>query len=111
VSDGLAGDLAKMMRASGASAVVDMQTIPLSPAARAALAVDSRLMDRLVTGGDDYEILCTLPETRITDFLRMSAAMGIPATVIGTVVERSGLPVFRSEGRERRFESGSFSHF
>jgi thiamine-monophosphate kinase len=111
VSDGLAGDLAKMMRASGASAVVDMQRVPLSPAARAALAGDSRLMDRLVTGGDDYEILCTLPETRITAFLRTSAAAGVPATVIGTVVEGGGLPVFRSEGRERRFESGSFSHF
>ena len=111
VSDGLAGDLAKMMRASGASAVVDMQKVPLSPAARAALATDSGLMDRIVTGGDDYEILCTLPETRITEFLRMSAAAGVPATVIGTVIEGGGLPVFRSEGCERRFESGSFSHF
>lgn len=111
VSDGLAGDLAKMMRASGASAVVDLERTPLSPAARAALAVEGGLMERLVTGGDDYEILCTLPETRITEFLQASAAVGVPATVIGAVVEGSGKPVFRSKGRERHFEAGSFSHF
>lgn len=111
VSDGLAGDLAKMMRASGVSAVVDIQAIPLSPAARAAVAVDNRLMDRLVTGGDDYEILCAVSDARITAFLEASAAAGVPATTIGTVVEGGGLPVFRDGGRERRFETGSFSHF
>jgi thiamine-monophosphate kinase len=111
VSDGLAGDLAKMMRASGASAVVDLGTIPLSPAARTALAGDRGLMERLVTGGDDYEILCALPEARITAFLQASAAAGVPAAVIGTVIEGDGLPLFRGEGCDIRFEAGSFSHF
>jgi thiamine-monophosphate kinase len=100
-----------MMRASGASAVVEVQNIPLSPAGRAALALDARLLERLVTGGDDYEILCTVPDARITAFLEASAAAGVPAAAIGTVVEGGGLPVFRDGSRKRRFEAGSFSHF
>ena len=40
VSDGLVGDLAKMLRASGVSGVLDLRKLPLSPAARAYLAAD-----------------------------------------------------------------------
>jgi thiamine-monophosphate kinase len=110
VSDGLAGDLAKMMRASGVSAVVELSRVPLSPATRAALAADAGLMDRIVTGGDDYEILCAVPEAEVPAFLAAGAA-GIPTAVIGTVVEGDELPTFRDEGGERRFARGSFSHF
>jgi thiamine-monophosphate kinase len=111
VSDGLAGDLAKMMRAAGTSAVVDVAAIPLSPAARAALAGDPDLIDRLVTGGDDYEILCAVPEERLAPFLAEAASVGVAAAAIGTVERGDGLPVFRDGARERRFERGSFSHF
>jgi thiamine-monophosphate kinase len=111
VSDGLAGDLAKMMRASSVSAVVDLSGVPLSAAARAALAAEARLMDRIVTGGDDYEILCTVPEANVPAFLAAGAAAGVPAAVIGTVVEGEGPPAFWDEGGERRFTRGSFSHF
>ena len=111
VSDGLAGDLAKMMRASGTSASVDLNAVPLSPAARTALANDPSLIDRLVTGGDDYEILCAVPDERLTGFVADAAAAGIEATVIGRVDQGEGQPVFRDGDREHRYERGSFSHF
>jgi thiamine-monophosphate kinase len=111
VSDGLAGDLAKMMRASGTSAEVEMDRIPLSPAARAAVAAEPGLMDRLVTGGDDYEILCAVPDDRLAGFLEETAALGAPATVIGTVTAGEALPVFRSAGAERRYAHGAYHHF
>ena len=111
VSDGLAGDLAKMMRASGTTAAVDLEAIPLSTAARAALAGDPRLLDLLVTGGDDYEILCTVPEDRVAAFLSAAASAGVDAVVIGTVQNGEGLPVFRDRAGERRYPQGSFSHF
>ena len=47
VSDGLAGDLAKMMRAGGVSALVETGAVPLSPAASAALDGDPTLIDRM----------------------------------------------------------------
>src|SRR3984885_2017441 len=62
VSDGLAGDLAKLCDASGVSAAIDAQSIPFSAAAAALLAPGPVGIEALVSGGDDYEILCTVPE-------------------------------------------------
>ncbi|WP_442753335.1 thiamine-phosphate kinase [Methylocystis sp. JAN1] len=59
VSDGLAGDLAKLCRASDASAVVEAPRIPLSGAAREAVRLEPKLLEAALTGGDDYEILFT----------------------------------------------------
>jgi thiamine-monophosphate kinase len=111
VSDGLAGDLAKMMRVSGASAMVELDAIPISAAARTALEADPRLLDRLATGGDDYEILCTVPGERLARFLAAATAAGVEAVAIGTVRGGEGLPVFRNRAGERRYEQGSFTHF
>jgi thiamine-monophosphate kinase len=111
VSDGLAGDLAKMMAAGGTTAEVETASVPLSKAARRALAADPDLLDRLLTGGDDYEILCALPQERVGDCVKAAAALGLALTPIGRVAEGERLPVFRSGAAERRFESGSFSHF
>jgi thiamine-monophosphate kinase len=111
VSDGLAGDLAKMMRASGTTALVNLEAIPISPAARAALAGDPDLLDRLVTGGDDYEILCAVPDDRLEALLAEAASVGLAAAAIGIVQEGEGLPVFRNGVGERRYQQGSFSHF
>lgn len=111
VSDGLAGDLAKMMRASGAAAVVDRQLVPLSPAARRAIEADPDLLDRALTGGDDYEVLCTVPDARAEAFLEACSAAGVPAAAIGHVIAGEGLPIFRDGDQETRYERGSFSHF
>jgi thiamine-monophosphate kinase len=111
VSDGLAGDLAKMMRASGVSAEVDLESVPLSPAAHAAVGADPALLDALVTGGDDYEILCAVPPEASATYVDACRAAGVAATVIGTVREGDTLPVFRYGGAERRYERGAFSHF
>ena len=111
VSDGLAGDLAKMMRASGASAVVELAQVPVSTAARKLVDVDGALLHRMVTGGDDYEILCTVPPTRL-DMLRKEAdRVGIPIAVIGQVVPGDDRPVFRLGEVERRYDVGSYAHF
>src|SRR5271154_3827271 len=60
VSDGLAGDLAKLCAASGVSAAIELAAIPLSKAASVALAAGAVNMSEIVSGGDDYEILCAV---------------------------------------------------
>ena len=60
VSDGLAGDLAKLCTASGVSAEIEIEKVPLSDAARRIVAADASASELAVTGGDDYEILCTI---------------------------------------------------
>jgi thiamine-monophosphate kinase len=111
ISDGLAGDLAKMARASGLSAVIDVAQIPLSEGATAALAAESDLIDRILTGGDDYEILCSVPEDRLESFHREAHKAGVSLTAIGRFVDGEDLPAFRHVGGEKRYPAGSFSHF
>src|ERR1700758_5053187 len=53
ISDGLAGDLAKLCRASGVSAQINIAELPLSQAARSMLDADPGLLDTVLTGGDD----------------------------------------------------------
>src|SRR6202790_3521023 len=64
VSDGLAGDLAKLCAASGVSAVIDAPSIPLSAAAAELLARGTVGIEAIVSGGDDYEVLCAIAEGR-----------------------------------------------
>lgn len=111
VSDGLAGDLAKMMRASGTSAVIELDKVPLSLAVRRAVDTDPILLDAAVTGGDDYEILCTVAQNNLDMLLEQADSVGITLSAIGRVVAGHDLPVFRMHDRERRYHAGSYSHF
>jgi len=112
VSDGLAGDLAKLCAASGVSAVIDAPSVPLSPAAAAALAAGAVGVETLVSGGDDYEILCAIPEARFEAFAQASAAAGVAVTSIGTVIAGASAPKFLdAQGREMRLSRLSYSHF
>lgn len=111
VSDGLVGDLTKMMRASGVAARVDLPAIPLSPAARAAIGDDAALFETAVTGGDDYELLACVPPARVAAFESALRAAGVPTTRIGEVAAGQGAVFRDAAGRPRAFALASFQHF
>lgn len=112
VSDGLAGDLAKLCQASGVSAVIDAPLIPLSPPAAALLAHGTVGIEALVAGGDDYEILCTIPHNRLEAFAKAARLANVAATEIGSIVAGNMIPVFRdAEGRDIALQRLSYSHF
>jgi len=110
VSDGLAGDLAKLCRASGVAAEVDVAKVPLSDAARASLAAQPGLLDTVLTGGDDYEILLTLAPDQLAGFAAKARAAGIGVAEIGAVAAGQGARFMR-EGVAMTFARPSFSHF
>jgi len=110
VSDGLAGDLAKLCRACRVAAEIDVARVPLSDAAHAALATDSSLLEIVLTGGDDYEILLTLPAERLASFRTAAATAGVAASELGHVVAGEGAR-FMCDGKVLEFERPSFSHF
>jgi thiamine-monophosphate kinase len=111
VSDGLAGDLAKMLGA-GRSARIDVAAVPLSEAARRACAAEPGLIEAVLTGGDDYEILCTVAPESFEAFRTEAEAAGVPLTAIGTITAGEDPPRFEAtNGAERMFASGAFSHF
>ncbi|KJC36007.1 thiamine-monophosphate kinase [Bradyrhizobium sp. LTSP885] len=112
VSDGLAGDLAKLCAASRVTAVIDVQSIPLSPAASALLARKVIGIETLVAGGDDYEILCAIPNNRIDAFTREARQAGVAVTAIGGLIAGSSPPSFLdAQGRELALKRLSYSHF
>jgi len=112
VSDGLAGDLAKLCAASGVSAVIDAGSVPLSDAARGLMEQGRICLESMVSGGDDYEILCTMAENRFGDFARAARSVGVAATSIGTIVAGNIPPKwFDAEGSEIALPRLSYSHF
>ncbi len=110
VSDGLAGDLAKLCRASGVAAAVDVARVPLSEAARAAVAADAAMMQTVLTGGDDYEIVLTLAPENLAAFTAAGQAAGVTATEIGRIATGQGAQ-FVSEGKTLSFARPAYSHF
>jgi thiamine-monophosphate kinase len=112
VSDGLAGDLAKLCAASGVSAVIDAPSVPLSAGAAALHARGVVGIEAIVSGGDDYEILCAIPENRLDAFAQAADIAGVAVTSIGTVIAGSPVPRFLdSAGRDIALPRLSYSHF
>jgi thiamine-monophosphate kinase len=110
VSDGLVGDLAKLCRASGVAAEIDIAAVPLSDAGRAALSGDAKLIERILSGGDDYEILLTLPAAKFDAFRRAAENAGVPAAKIGQVTSGQGVRCL-DQGKVVSFAQASYSHF
>jgi thiamine-monophosphate kinase len=112
VSDGLAGDLAKLCRVSGLSATIDAARIPLSAAAQAALGHDASLIEPVLTGGDDYEILASVSASKLEAFRTTALALGIDLTEIGEITVGDDAPRFVGrDGLPLKFARPSFSHF
>jgi thiamine-monophosphate kinase len=112
VSDGLVGDLTKMLRVSGVSGRIDLTLLPLSVAAKAALALDGDLIETIATGGDDYEVLASVGPDEAAAFEQSAAAAGTKVSRIGEAVRGEGAPQFVGPGgRVLSFTRGSFSHF
>lgn len=103
VSDGLIADARHIAEASGVGLMLDLDQLPLSGAAATWLErqddVAAALL-RLASGGDDYEIVCTMPSgaTRPRGF-----------TVIGEVREAPGLEV-HAAGRVIDPGAGGWTH-
>jgi thiamine-monophosphate kinase len=110
VSDGLAGDLAKLCRASSVASEIDVARVPFSDAARTALAADPALIETVLSGGDDYEIVLTLKPEKLSAFQVAAKKVGVAATEIGRVAAGQGASFMR-EGKPLAFTRPSYSHF
>jgi thiamine-monophosphate kinase len=110
ISDGLAGDVAKLCRASSVAAKIDVARVPLSEAARAAIAAAPALIETVLTGGDDYEIVLTLAPDKLGDLRAAAKAAGVAVTEIGRVQEGEGAR-FIHGGKALNFPRPSYRHF
>ena len=111
ISDGLAKDLGRLCAASGCAARVRFDDVPLSPAAAKALAADPALGQRIVAGGDDYEILATVPAVRVPAFQADALKAGVVVTQIGAIAAGSGIIIEERSGQPFALDRTGWDHF
>lgn len=114
VSDGLGLDLARMCGGSRVAAEVALADLPLSPAAARALAAEPDLIETIVGGGDDYEILAAIRPEAEAAFVAAAAGTSVPVARIGRVVAATDEPAPRfsaADGRLHTFAGRGFRHF
>ena len=81
-------------------------------AARAAVANEPALIEAILTGGDDYEILASVPLGKVDSLRQQATAAGVAITDIGTIVPGQGeVRLLGSGGKPLVFANPSFSHF
>jgi thiamine-monophosphate kinase len=111
ISDGLAKDLGRLCRASGCGARILLGQVPLSPAAAKASAAEPSLAERIVAGGDDYEILATVEPAAADAFTRAAEAAGVPVTEIGATTAGDGIVIEGPDGRPIPLDRTGWDHF
>lgn len=112
ISDGLFGDLAKLCAASDVGAAIERDAVPFSAAAARALGAEPGILETVLTGGDDYEILATVASQKCRKFENGCREAGLSVTAIGQVVEaEAGVVVEGNDGQPLNFTGSSFDHF
>jgi thiamine-monophosphate kinase len=109
LSDGLAGDLPKLARASGLAAHVAVERLPLSDAMRTA-ASPAQALDWALTAGDDYELLLAVPAPRYAELQAAAAQLNLMLTAVGELRAGSGV-TWSLNGRDFLPASRGYDHF
>jgi thiamine-monophosphate kinase len=112
VSDGLAADAGHIGEASGVAIELELERLPLSPAALAWLQGRpdrGAALAELASGGDDYEVVCTARPDQAPALIRAAAAVGLAMTDVGAVREGQGTRVLMA-GRPVELEHMGWRH-
>lgn len=111
ISDGLVADLGHICAASAVAACIEGPLVPLSPAAAAACDADAKLLNRALSGGDDYELLITAPQAAAGELASAAKSADVALSRIGTIYEGSGVRIMTSDGEEMKFTNAGYGHF
>jgi thiamine-monophosphate kinase len=109
VSDGFAGDLGHVLRASSAGATVDVDALPRSATLQAQPLERLRLCT--LAGGDDYELVFTAPGSADERVRAAAAHAGVDVTPVGRIEREPGLRLVDAQGRPLEQRYAGFDHF
>jgi len=114
ISDGLVQDLGHICKTSNVCATIRADDVPLSMVGRSLVESDPGLINNLLSGGDDYELLFTVPSDRQNAVTALSDELDLPLTPIG-VVEHSSednqVMVVDGAGKPITLPSSGYRHF
>ncbi len=100
ISDGLLADLENICTSSSVGAEINLESLPLSQAAQEFLADNPQLLPLIYSGGDDYELLFTMPAN----------ATPLPnTTLIGKITAEKTIKLLKN-GKEIEVKQKGYSH-
>jgi thiamine-monophosphate kinase len=113
LSDGLASDLSRLCQASGVGALLALERVPVADAlARGAEHLGVDAIDLAISGGEDYELLATIPEDAVsTARSELAEAFGSELSDVGEIVQGSGIRGVAADGQEHPVEPAGWDHF
>ncbi|MDO4769338.1 MAG: thiamine-phosphate kinase [Brachymonas sp.] len=134
ISDGLQGDLRHILAASGVGAMLhtvsdaDGKSVDIdiggtaayssepsgllaacSPAVRS--LGDEQAVAYALAGGDDYELLFTVPVQQRAQLARIARQTGLQLTRVGRIEAEPGLRLQQADGRRVSISANGFDHF
>jgi thiamine-monophosphate kinase len=112
VSDGMLADLGHILALSGKGAVVEIDSLPLSDCFKMSVDHNSPEFRRFpLSGGEDYELLFTVPPNRLYEARSAAEASGVAVTAVGEITTAGGILLVDSRGVNHTFESCGYDHF
>ncbi len=113
ISDGLTGDLSHILESSHAGAIVELASIPRSPALDAKLTGGERdlALRCLLAGGDDYELCFTADPSLRDRVADIGLALNLPLTRIGAITAARDFIVRDEHGAQLPTLPLAFDHF
>lgn len=103
ISDGLVGDLEHLAKASKVGAEIYLEQIPVTAPGRENLL-------ELITAGDDYELLFTVPEGSRAGVKTLAKNLKLELTEIGKIIVEPGVVVFDKNMSKVNFEKTGYRH-
>jgi thiamine-monophosphate kinase len=107
LSDGLSSDLAHICEESGVGAEVFAGQIPLSRALRSLKTLRRPALEYALSGGEDYELLFTVPPGKANKL----KTLGIAAKQIGAVTRGRSVVLIGEDGRKAPLRPSGYDHF
>lgn len=111
ISDGLVIDCARMCTASDVNGRIEALHVPLSSAVQILVSGDARILERVLTGGDDYEILAAVRPGEAQAFEAAALSASIRVSRIGEFgTDRGNLSVVGPDGQPMSFTRSGYDH-
>ena len=109
LSDGLSSDLPRLCVASRVGALVELSKIPRLQITDAALKQDHDSLQLALHGGDDYELLFTVPPSKVRRLPKMFQSISL--TAIGKITRGRELVVLNDNGDIKRLIPSGWDPF
>ena len=111
ISDGLLGDLCKLINTSKLYFKLDLKKIPISPKLKNYLLKTNKKKINFISKGDDYQILFTSSKTNRRFIKLFSKEMNQKVTLIGNLTNetKSNQIIYNKKLLKHRFNEG-YSH-